>query len=60
MAACLDNDTYNEKWEITPYSQIRNTNLDLCIDYNNLNSQDHVFAQKCNANSETQKWTIEQ
>ncbi|XP_055307732.1 polypeptide N-acetylgalactosaminyltransferase 1 isoform X2 [Sitodiplosis mosellana] len=59
MAACLDNDAYNEKWEITPFDQIRNKNSDLCLDYSNLNPQDHVFALKCNAQSETQKWVIE-
>lgn len=59
MASCLDNDAYNEKWEVTPFDQIRNVNLDLCLDYGNLNAQDHVFAQKCNTQSETQKWIIE-
>lgn len=59
MASCLDNDAYNEKWEMTPFDQIRNVNLDLCLDYGNLNAQDHVFAQKCNTQSETQKWIIE-
>lgn len=59
MASCLDNDAYNEKWEVTPFDQIRNVNLDLCLDYANLNAQDHVFAQKCNTQSETQKWIIE-
>lgn len=59
MAPCLDNDLYNEKWELTPYSQIRHINSDLCLDFENLNPQDHLFAQKCNEYSETQKWQIE-
>lgn len=59
MAACLDNDAYNEKWELTPFDQIRNVNLDLCLDYVGLNPQDHIVAQKCSAQSETQKWVIE-
>lgn len=59
MAACLDNDAYNEKWDITPFDQIRNINLDLCLDYFDLNAQDSIFAQKCNSQSETQKWLIE-
>lgn len=58
MAACLDNDAFNEKWELTPFDQIKNKNLDLCLDYENLNPQDHVFAQKCNDQSKTQKWRI--
>lgn len=56
---CLDNDEYNEKWEMTPFKQIRQTKLDLCLDYENLNAQDHIFATKCNAYSETQKWAVE-
>lgn len=59
MAACLDNDAYNEKWEFTETDQIRNANFDLCLDYGNLNPQDHVYVQTCNAQSETQKWTME-
>lgn len=59
MAPCLDNDLYNEKWELTPHNQIRHANSDLCLDYEHLNSQDHIFAQKCNQLRETQKWQIE-
>lgn len=59
MASCLDTDAYNEKWEMTPSEQIRNVNLDLCLDYSNLNVQDHIVVQKCNSQSETQKWIIE-
>lgn len=59
MAPCIDNDDYNEKWEITHQNQIRNINLDLCVDCESLNSQDHIFAQKCNIYSETQKWLFE-
>lgn len=59
MVACLDNDAYNEKWEVTPFDQIRNINLDLCLDHFNLNPQDHVFARKCDIHSKTQKWVVE-
>lgn len=59
MASCLDNDDYNEKWEFTVHDQIRNVNSNLCLDYDNLNAQDHVFVQKCNTQRDTQKWIIE-
>lgn len=59
MAACHENDDYNETWELTEHSQIRHVTTNLCIDHANLNVQEFVYAQKCNALSETQKWTIE-
>lgn len=60
MTPCLDNDKYNEKWEITSANQIRQIELDMCLDSENLNSQDHVFARKCDPTSQTQKWKIGQ
>lgn len=59
MAMCLDNDDYNEKWELTTNSQIRQIKLDLCLDYESLNAQDHVYATKCDPYSATQKWAVE-
>lgn len=58
MAACVENDRYNEKWELTEHHQIRQINLDMCIDSENLNPQDHVFVRKCDPNRDSQKWMI--
>lgn len=59
MATCVDNNVYNEKWEYTPFKQIKNVANNICLDVNDLNPQDYVFAQECNTDSETQKWIIE-
>lgn len=59
MAACLDDDAYNEKWELTHSGQIRSKSKDLCLDFSNLNPQDSILLRKCDAQSETQKWIIE-
>lgn len=59
MASCLEIDSYNEKWEFTAFQQIRNIHLNLCLDYDNLNAQDHIVVTKCNTQSETQKWIID-
>lgn len=58
MTSCLDIDAYNEKWELTTTNQIRSTNSNLCLDYEDLNPQDNIFVRKCDKNSETQKWII--
>ncbi|XP_031621916.1 polypeptide N-acetylgalactosaminyltransferase 1-like, partial [Contarinia nasturtii] len=60
MAACFDNDAYNEKWEfLENSSQIRNVVNNICLDYSGLNAQDNIFAQECDSRSETQKWRVE-
>lgn len=60
MAPCLSEDGYNEKWEITAQKQLRQVNLDLCLDTENLNAQDHVYATKCDETKESQKWIFGQ
>lgn len=59
MTLCLDNDTYNEKWELTSTQQLRHIETNMCLDYDLLNAQDHILAQKCDPYSETQKWRVE-
>lgn len=59
MAQCHENDDYNESWELTEHSQLRHLTTDLCLDCANLNAQEFVYAQKCDAQSETQKWSID-
>lgn len=58
MAPCVENDRFNEKWELTEFDQIRQINLNLCLDTENLNAQDHVFVRTCDSDRETQKWMI--
>lgn len=52
-------DRIKEKWEIIEYNQIRQVNLDLCLDTENINAQEHTifeFVRTCDANEETQKF----
>lgn len=56
MTPCLNNDKFNDKWQITEDNQIRHIELDLCLDHRNLNAQDHLYARKCDVTSESQKW----
>lgn len=58
MAPCVENDRFNEKWELTEYDQIKQINLNLCLDTEKLDAQDHVFVRKCDADKLTQKWVI--
>lgn len=60
MAPCLETDAYNEKWELTENQQIRQINLNMCLDYENLSAQNHIFVRKCDENSSTQQWSIGQ
>lgn len=60
MAPCLSDDGYNEKWEITPNNQLRQVNLNLCLDIGNLNPQDHIYATECDDKKDSQKWILQQ
>lgn len=58
MIRCRPNSKHEEKWEITADDQLRNIQKNLCIDHAGLNSQDYLYATKCDNDSETQKWEI--
>lgn len=60
MAPCLSDNGYNEKWEITSQNQLRQIDLNLCLDTGNLNPQDHIYATICNDHKDSQKWTLQQ
>lgn len=56
MAPCLTNVKHNEKWELTENGLLRHIELNLCLDHRHLNVESYVYASKCDATSETQKW----
>lgn len=56
MVPCANDEKYNEKWEVTEHQQLRHMQTKLCLDTENLNPQDHVFATECDEKKESQKW----
>lgn len=59
MTPCTQSKEFDEKWEITKYDQIRQIDLNLCLDHKNLKPQDHIYVKECNEYSDTQKWTFD-